>query len=122
MRPIEAVEQAGYGAEALPSGPGGAVGDDLARAAVGGPDAARVRYLKKRLIVALAFLVPLSGLSLFRRSGSAAGSGVAGGAGGEVGGLAIPPGGAAECAAWRGVGGRAGVAGHLPRRAGGWCL
>jgi cation-transporting P-type ATPase A/B/Cu+-exporting ATPase len=63
-RLIEAVEQAGYGAEALLSGPGGPTGDDLAGAAGGGPDAARVRYLKKRLIVALVFFVPLSDLSV----------------------------------------------------------
>ena len=64
LRLIEAVEQAGYGAEALTSGPGGPAGDDLAGAAGGGPDAARVRYLKKRLIVALVFFVPLSDLSV----------------------------------------------------------
>jgi Cu+-exporting ATPase len=63
-RLIEAVKQAGYGAEALLSGPGGPTGDDLAGAAGGGPDAARVRYLKKRLIVALVFFVPLSDLSV----------------------------------------------------------
>jgi P-type Cu+ transporter len=63
-RLIEAVKEAGYGAEALPSGPGGMVGDDLAGAAGGGADAARVAYLKKRLIVALVFFVPLSDLSV----------------------------------------------------------
>ena len=63
-RLVEAVEQAGYGAEALTSGPGGPIGDDRAGAAGGGADAARVSYLKKRLIVALVFFVPLSDLSV----------------------------------------------------------
>jgi cation-transporting P-type ATPase A/B/Cu+-exporting ATPase len=63
-RLVEAVEQAGYGAEALTSGPGGPIGDDRAGAAGGGADAARVRYLKKRLIVALVFFIPLSDLSV----------------------------------------------------------
>jgi Cu+-exporting ATPase len=60
-RLIEAVEQAGYGAQALTSGPGGPASDDLTG---GGTDADRVRYLKKRLIVALVFFVPLSDLSV----------------------------------------------------------
>ena len=44
---IEAVEQAGYGAEVLARGPGsagGAGGDGPAEAAHGGPDAGRVAY------------------------------------------------------------------------------
>ena len=57
---IEAVEQAGYGAELarpLPrSGPAAAGG--------AGPDADRVAYLRRRLIVALVFFVPLSDLSV----------------------------------------------------------
>ncbi len=57
-RLIEAVEQAGYGAElagagAAPVPEGGA-----------GPDAARVGYLRRRLIVALVFFIPLSDLSV----------------------------------------------------------
>jgi len=52
QRLIERVEQAGYGAEvASPTGGGG-------------PDAARVAYLRRRLIVALIFFVPLSDLSV----------------------------------------------------------
>jgi len=48
---IEQVEQAGYGAEVVaPAG--------------GGPDAARVAYLRRRMIVALVFFVPLSDLSV----------------------------------------------------------
>lgn len=48
---IGKIEQAGYGAEA-------------AAEAGGGPDAARVAYLRRRLIVALVFFVPLSDLSV----------------------------------------------------------
>jgi Cu+-exporting ATPase len=59
-RLIEAVEQAGYGAELsrrLPAeGPAAAGGDR--------PDADRVAYLRRRLIVALVFFVPLSDLSV----------------------------------------------------------
>jgi Cu+-exporting ATPase len=55
---IEAVEQAGYGAElARP-----ADGPPVARGP--GTDAARVAYLRRRLIVALVFFVPLSDLSV----------------------------------------------------------
>ena len=67
---IEAVEQAGYGAEVLTRGPGSAGeagGDGPAGAAhgeLGGPDAGRVSYLKKRLLVALVFFIPLSDLSV----------------------------------------------------------
>ena len=49
-RLIEQVEQAGYGAEV--AGP------------AGGPDAARVSYLRRRTIVALVLFVPLSDLSV----------------------------------------------------------
>jgi cation transport ATPase len=59
-RLIEAVERAGYGAElARPlagGGPGGAGGAEA--------DAARVANLRRRLIVALVFFVPLSDLSV----------------------------------------------------------
>ena len=60
-RLVEAVEQAGYGAE-LARPPAGAGGPDDAGGA--GPDAARVAYLRRRLIVALVFFVPLSDLSV----------------------------------------------------------
>ncbi|HEV3288832.1 MAG TPA: cation transporter, partial [Streptosporangiaceae bacterium] len=61
---VEAVEEAGYGAEVLTRGLGGAAPDSEAPAARGGPDADRVSYLKKRLIVALVFFVPLTDLSV----------------------------------------------------------
>jgi P-type Cu+ transporter len=67
---IEAVEQAGYGADVLARGPGSAGeagGDSPAGAASGGPggpDADRVAYLRNRLIVALVFFIPLSDLSV----------------------------------------------------------
>jgi P-type Cu+ transporter len=67
QRLIEAVEQAGYGAAVFTRGPGdagGLDGDGLAGAAGGGLDADRVSYLKKRLIVAVVFFVPLSDLSV----------------------------------------------------------
>src|ERR1035438_9358132 len=52
---IEEIKQAGYGAEVIApaAGGGGAGADD-----------ARVRYLRRRLIVALVFFVPLSDLSV----------------------------------------------------------
>jgi Cu+-exporting ATPase len=58
VRLIEAVEQAGYGADLVqplagPADPDGA-----------GSEAARVVYLRRRLIVALVFFVPLSDLSV----------------------------------------------------------
>jgi len=56
---IEAVEQAGYGAEAKWPGAGVGVASPGA-----GADAARVAYLRRRLIVALVFFVPLSDLSV----------------------------------------------------------
>jgi len=56
-RLIEAVEQAGYNADVLTRG----VGEPGGKAA---PDAARVTYLRNRLIVALVFFVPLSHLSV----------------------------------------------------------
>jgi P-type Cu+ transporter len=59
-RLVEAVEQAGYSAEVLGHGPGG----DGPAAARGGADAARVTYLRSRLIVALVFFIPLSDLSV----------------------------------------------------------
>jgi P-type Cu+ transporter len=60
-RLIEVVEQAGYGAEPVPpvlgaDGPGHAGGAEA--------DAARVADLRRRLIVALVFFVPLSDLSV----------------------------------------------------------
>ena len=60
-RLVEAVEQAGYGAD-LARPPAGAGGPDDAGGA--GPEAARVAYLRRRLIVALVFFVPLSDLSV----------------------------------------------------------
>ncbi len=70
---IEAVEQAGYGADVLGRGPVGAgeAGSygpgETAHAGpggAGGADANRVAYLRNRLIVALVFLIPLSHLSV----------------------------------------------------------
>jgi P-type Cu+ transporter len=57
-RLIDAVEQAGYGAHLAQPSP--QAGDD------GGQDAARVAYLRRRLIVALVFFVPLSDLSVLQ--------------------------------------------------------
>jgi P-type Cu+ transporter len=57
---VEAVEQAGYGAEV--ARPGSA--DDHEAEIAADPDADRVAYLRKRLIVALVFFVPLSDLSV----------------------------------------------------------
>jgi Cu+-exporting ATPase len=62
-RLIEAVEQAGYGAEVLNRGTDGAAGS-AAEASRGGPDADRVTYLRHRLVVALVFFVPLTDLSV----------------------------------------------------------
>jgi cation-transporting P-type ATPase A/B/Cu+-exporting ATPase len=64
LRLIEAVEEAGYGAEALAGTAAGTGGSGPARAARGGPDAERVVYLRNRLIVALVFFIPLSDLSV----------------------------------------------------------
>ena len=59
-RLVEAVEQAGYGAEVAR-----ASSAEIHQAANGaGPDADRVAYLRKRLVVALVFFVPLSDLSV----------------------------------------------------------
>ena len=59
---IEAVERAGYGADVLDRGPGG---DVAAGDAIGGrSDADRVTYLRRRLILALIFFIPLSDLSV----------------------------------------------------------
>ena len=60
-RLVEAVEQAGYGAD-LARPAAGAGGPDDAGGAE--PDAARVADLRRRLIVALVFFVPLSDLSV----------------------------------------------------------
>ncbi len=60
-RLIETVEQAGYGAElAQPLAGGGGPADEGGA----GREAARVAYLRRRLIVALVFFVPLSDLSV----------------------------------------------------------
>jgi Cu+-exporting ATPase len=59
---IEAVERAGYGADVVDRGPGS---DFAAGEAMGGaPDADRVTYLRRRLILALIFFIPLSDLSV----------------------------------------------------------
>ena len=59
---IEAIERAGYGADVLDRGPGSeSPAGDVSRA---GPDADRVTYLRRRLILALIFFVPLSDLSV----------------------------------------------------------
>src|SRR5579863_9436987 len=55
---VEEIERAGYGAEVA-----GASGDP-AKPGGGTADAARVAYLRRRLIVALVFFVPLSDLSV----------------------------------------------------------
>ena len=60
-RLVEAVEEAGYGAEVLTSGAGG---ESQPGAAGGRPDADRVVYLRNRLLVAVAFFVPLGDLSV----------------------------------------------------------
>ena len=60
-RLIEAVERAGYGAEECRPP---AAADGPEHAAVAGWDAARVADLRRRLIVALVFFVPLSDLSV----------------------------------------------------------
>ncbi len=57
---IGAVADAGYGAELA----GVDSADGPAGTGRAGPDAVRVRYLRRRLIVALAFFVPLSDLSV----------------------------------------------------------
>ena len=59
---IEAIERAGYGADVLERGPGSeSSAGDASRA---GPEADRVTYLRRRLILALIFFVPLSDLSV----------------------------------------------------------
>ena len=60
-RLVEAVEQAGYGAELARLRAGA---DGPADAGGAGADAARVAYLRRRLIVALVFFVPLTDLSV----------------------------------------------------------
>jgi P-type Cu+ transporter len=59
-RLIEAVEQAGYGADLA----GADAAEAAASAGWAGSDAARAAYLRRRLIVALVFFVPLSDLSV----------------------------------------------------------
>ena len=91
-RLIEAVEQAGYRPRRC------AAGDRPRRCGRGGgPDAARVAYLKRRLIVALVFFVPLTDLSVLLSlfpavpvPRLAVGPGRPGRAGRGVGGLAVP--------------------------------
>ena len=56
---IDEIEQAGYGAELASAADGGS-----AEASGAGRDAARVAYLRRRLVVALVFFVPLSDLSV----------------------------------------------------------
>jgi P-type Cu+ transporter len=75
---IDAVARAGYRAEVLDRGPGGAGGAGPAENGAGGdgpaedgggrdgPEAARVADLRRRLIVALVFFIPLSDLSVLQ--------------------------------------------------------
>ena len=87
--------------------------------AAAGPDADRVAYLRRRLIVALVFFVPLSDLSVqlslfpaFRFAGWQWVLVALAAAGGGVGSLAVPRCGTEERPARLGVDGHAGVAGH----------
>ena len=61
---IEAVEQAGYSADVFARGGEKTGGEGLADVGGARPDADRVAYLRRRLIVALVFFVPLSDLSV----------------------------------------------------------
>jgi Cu+-exporting ATPase len=61
---IDAVTQAGYRAEVPGRGTDRVSGDGPGEAAGGGPDAARVADLRRRLIVALVLFIPLSDLSV----------------------------------------------------------
>ena len=61
---IDAVEQAGYRAEILDRGAGGAPADGPQEPAGRGGDADMVAYLRRRLIVALVLFVPLTDLSV----------------------------------------------------------
>ena len=61
---IDAVEQAGYRAEILDRGAGGASADGPQEPAERGGDADMVAYLRRRLIVALVLFVPLTDLSV----------------------------------------------------------
>jgi Cu+-exporting ATPase len=68
---IAEVERAGYGAQLIPrpgeTAGGGAAGGDTAAedaGAAAGPDGDRTVYLKRRLILALIFFIPLSDLSI----------------------------------------------------------
>jgi P-type Cu+ transporter len=63
---IEAVVQAGYSAEILDHGGGRSAEAGPAEADGKGPEAAQVSYLKKRLIVAAVFFIPLSDLSVLQ--------------------------------------------------------
>jgi Cu+-exporting ATPase len=64
QRLIDAVEQAGYRAEILDRGTGGAAADGPQEPAERGGDADMVADLRRRLIVALVLFVPLSDLSV----------------------------------------------------------
>jgi P-type Cu+ transporter len=57
-RLVQVVERAGYGAEPVQSAATGSTEDE------GSPEADRVAYLRRRLIVALVFFIPLSDLSV----------------------------------------------------------
>ncbi len=59
-RLVEAVQQAGYDAQILPA-PGAR---DASEDSAGSSEAARVAYLRRRLIVALVFFVPLGDVSV----------------------------------------------------------
>jgi P-type Cu+ transporter len=59
---IEAIERAGYGADVLDRGPGSEF--PAGEASRTEPDVDRVTYLRRRLILALIFFVPLSDLSV----------------------------------------------------------
>ena len=115
---ISAVSQAGYGAAlARPS-----AAEGPAAAGATGPDADRVAYLRRRLIVALVFFVPLSDLSVQLSlfpvvpvPRLAVGTGRAGRAGRRVGSVAVPCRGTEERPARLDVDGHAGVAGHRRR-------
>jgi Cu+-exporting ATPase len=61
---IDAVEEAGYHAEILDRGAGGASADGQQEPAEPGGDADMVAYLRRRLIVALVLFVPLTDLSV----------------------------------------------------------
>jgi cation-transporting P-type ATPase A/B/Cu+-exporting ATPase len=64
QRLIDAVEQAGYRAQVLDRGTGGASADGPQEPAERGGDADMVGYLRRRLIVALVLFIPLTDLSV----------------------------------------------------------